>query len=306
MTFQQEIEDSISHWCDRHFGEEKFTRGFHRISPLFAPLSREFKIRKTPIITIGGTNGKGETVFTLGYLLAKKNLSIGLWTSPHVLSIRERFVFIDQKNITVVGYEELRRQIKISFDKIQRKKMTPSYYEFFFFVFCELCLARKIDILVLEVGLGGRLDTVNLLDPHITALTSISRDHENILGRGYTSILREKLGITRSAIPLVSNLSSHFCREQVKKHCFSNRIDHYDLYDLDITKFSDDYSLQNKKLAFFIRNLFLKEKESLEEVDVMNFPDWPGRKPEMFWNNTRFIFQGGHNLDGIRKMMQHP
>ena len=306
MAFQEQAENSITRWCNRHFGVEKFTRGFKEIAPLFEQISRRLTQKGVRIITIGGTNGKGETVFTLGYLLSPKNLSVGLWTSPHILSICERFVFCQKGSMDAIGHKELQNQMEDSFKKIQKENKKPSYYEFFFFVFCELCLARKVEVMVLEVGLGGRLDAVNLLNPQMTALTSLSRDHENILGRGYTSILREKLGISRPQIPLITCLSSRFCRHQVQKHCSLHGIDHYDLFSLGLVKQTDHYSLQNKKLAFFIKNLFLQEDDPLGEISSMDFPFWPGRRPEIKWKNCRFFFRGAHNLDGMRKIMQYP
>ena len=306
MDFQKKTEDSISRWCEHHLGVEKFTYGLERVSSLFEQISRRLVQRGIRIITVGGTNGKGETVFTLGYLLSCKNLSVGLWTSPHILSICERIVFCRKGTVNTVSYAELQNQMQHTFETIRKENKNPSYYEFFLLVFCELCLARKVDVLVLEVGLGGRLDAVNTLDPQLTALTSISRDHENVLGRGYTSILREKLGITRPQIPLITCLSSHFCRQQVKQHCSLHGIDHYDLFTLGFVKQTDHYSWQNRKLAFFLKNLFLQENEPLNRVFSLNFPFWPGRKPEIIWKDRRFVFLGAHNLDGMRRIMQYP
>ena len=299
MDFIQAKEDEIESWLEHYLGKEQFTRGLDRIVP-FLPLR---ELEKKFIITIGGTNGKGETAYTLGCLLAERGYHVGLWTSPHVVTIRERFIFCHEKKVQMASYSELFSHLISFLREVRKKKATLSYYEFLFCVFCRL--ARSVDILVLEVGLGGRWDAVNLLNPQLTALTSLSRDHEDILGRGYRRILGEKLGITRTNIPLVSNLSLKYCRQLTQSFCSSQKIPWYDLFESNLTHPSNHYSLQNKKLAFFLKNRFFNENSSLNEIDSIQIPKRPGAMEEVTLRGRRFIFKGAHNLDGVRKMVEH-
>ena len=304
----------IGTWLATHIGEERFSpdrkEKWFRLAPLWGPFKKRFRERGVKIVTIGGTNGKGETAFALAYLLEARGMRVGTWTSPHVLTPRERFVFGGEK----VEAGELLGQMEATWKTWEtwktwnsRKGPPPSYYEFLFLVFCELALRRHrhIQVLVLEVGLGGRLDAVNVLDPHLTALTSLSRDHEDILGRGYSAILREKLGITRREVPLMSCLSLDFCRRQVEDFCALRGIPHQDLFTLGaVDDDRDDYSLQNKTLALGLKNLLLHERQPLHEARGIPFPTTPGRFQEMTLEGRRFIFIGAHNVDGVRKMLQ--
>ncbi|QLE78946.1 bifunctional folylpolyglutamate synthase/dihydrofolate synthase [Francisella sp. Scap27] len=160
-------------------------------------LLQEFNFhKKFKIITVAGTNGKGTAVTMLEELLVANNKSVLSHTSPHVFKFNER-ISLNKKPIDeVVLLEILERLAEISHE------YKLSYYQIAFLSACMYSQKIHVDYLILEVGIGGRLDAANLLEPDITAITNIDFDHCEILGDTLDKIGREKVGICRSQIPL--------------------------------------------------------------------------------------------------------
>ena len=149
------------------------------------------------VITVAGTNGKGSTVKTLEAVLTASGYSTGAYTSPHILRFNER--------IRVQGEEAADGEIVACFARIEavREPESLSYFEFTTLAALLLFADKCVDFALLEVGLGGRLDAVNLIDPDCCIITNIALDHEDWLGKGRESIGAEKAGILRAATPFV-------------------------------------------------------------------------------------------------------
>ena len=143
----------------------------------------------TKVIIVGGTNGKGSTVEFLTQLLVLNNKRVGTFTSPHLFSFNER--------IRVNGNPVSDQTIINAFELIEKKRsnLGLTYFDFStlaaLYIFSEL----NLDVVVLEIGLGGRLDPVNLVDPDVSVLTNVELDHQELLGNS-----REKIGKEKSAI----------------------------------------------------------------------------------------------------------
>lgn len=155
-------------------------------------------IRPAPIvITVGGTNGKGSTVAFLSALLTAARLRIGSYTSPHLLRYNER-VQIAGKEVTDVELIE-------AFERIEAARGdTPlTYFEFGTLAALWIFLESNLDIAILEVGLGGRLDAVNIVDADCAVITTVDLDHQEFLGYDRESIAREKAGIFRPSRPAI-------------------------------------------------------------------------------------------------------
>ena len=301
MSFN-EVQDSIlDEFLVSEFGPEFFKPGLDRITECFREFNTQIKSSKVKIITVAGTNGKGETAHYLNDLLQAENYKCALWTSPHVLSITERFKFFGK----YIDHEELLGLFK----EVSKTKLNLSYYEFLFYCFCQKVVSIDLDYIILEVGLGGRLDTTNLLDADYTLLTSISRDHEEYLGRDLVGILHEKLGITRSTAKHYSSLESKFLRSAQKDFLKLLDVSHVDLFDLELLTESMHFSDRNKHFAgYFFLDLLNKEKalpqiKKLIEGNVCGVTK--GRMEEVTIGEIKFIFIGAHNIDGIRKTVSY-
>ncbi|MDQ6569354.1 MAG: bifunctional tetrahydrofolate synthase/dihydrofolate synthase, partial [Haemophilus parahaemolyticus] len=148
------------------------------------------------VITVAGTNGKGSTCRFLEVALMKLGLKVGVYSSPHLLRYNERVringqLLDDQAHID-------------SFTEIdQNKTASLTYFEFSTLSALKLFKDAKLDVVILEVGLGGRLDATNIVDPHLAVITSIDIDHVAFLGNNREDIGREKAGIFRANIPVI-------------------------------------------------------------------------------------------------------
>jgi dihydrofolate synthase/folylpolyglutamate synthase len=150
-----------------------------------------------PVITVGGTNGKGSTVAHLESLLVALGERTGAFTSPHLLRYNERIR---------IGEEEAGdAELIAAFERIEaaRGATTLTFFEYNTLAALLIFAAHDVQVAVLEVGLGGRLDATNLIDADVAVLTSVGMDHRDFLGDDLESIGREKAGIFRSGRPAV-------------------------------------------------------------------------------------------------------
>ena len=169
--------------------------GLERVAEVAARL--ELTTPKSKVITVAGTNGKGSCVAIIEALLTTVGIRVGTFTSPHLLAYNER-IRIDAENSNdadicraFVAIEQARGDISLT------------YFEFSALAALWLFAETELDIIVLEVGLGGRLDAVNIIDPDVAVITSIDLDHQQWLGDSRSAIGLEKAGVARSGVPLI-------------------------------------------------------------------------------------------------------
>jgi dihydrofolate synthase/folylpolyglutamate synthase len=155
--------------------------------------------RRFPSVLIAGTNGKGSTAATLASILRASGLKTGLYTSPHLVRINER-IRINGEEISDDAFAELHGKIDHVADTLvenTRLPWHPSFFEMMTAIAFEHFAREKVDLAVLEVGMGGRLDATNVVDPRVSVITDISLDHQKYLGNTVGEIAREKVGIIR-------------------------------------------------------------------------------------------------------------
>ena len=150
------------------------------------------------IVHIAGTNGKGSTAAMLQSILRKAGLKVGLYTSPHLVSFNERIRVngVPISNSFIIDFmEKFIKDIddikSTFFETTTALALSKFYYE-------------KVDVAIIETGLGGRLDSTNVLEPNLTIITSIDIDHQNILGNNITDIASEKAGIIKKDVPVIT------------------------------------------------------------------------------------------------------
>lgn len=150
-----------------------------------------------PIITVGGTNGKGSVCAMLEAMLASAGYRVGLYTSPHLRRYNER-VRIARREIDDATLIEAFERVELA-----RSPDSLTYFEFGTLAAMDIFIRARVEVGVLEVGLGGRLDAVNAFDAHCTVVTTVDFDHMEYLGPDRESIGREKAGIFRAHVPAV-------------------------------------------------------------------------------------------------------
>jgi dihydrofolate synthase/folylpolyglutamate synthase len=155
--------------------------------------------KKFPSVLIAGTNGKGSTAATLASILHASGLKTGLYTSPHLVRINER---IQRNGIAISDdeFELLHDRVENSVEWLmddEKLPWHPSFFEMMTAIAFEFFWFRHVDIAVLEVGMGGRLDATNVVEPLVSVIADISLDHQKFLGNTVGEIAREKVGIIR-------------------------------------------------------------------------------------------------------------
>jgi dihydrofolate synthase / folylpolyglutamate synthase len=155
--------------------------------------------RRFPSVLIAGTNGKGSTAATLAAILQASGLRTGLYTSPHLLRMNER-IRIDGEDISDDKFALLHDMVERTAERLTEEgelPWHPSFFEMLTAMAFEHFATRKVDIAVLEVGMGGRLDATNVVEPRVSVITDIALDHQKYLGETVAEIAREKAGIIR-------------------------------------------------------------------------------------------------------------
>ena len=167
--------------------------GLHRVKRMLEILGLTKPAYR--ILTIGGTNGKGSSVAFAETMLLAGGYTVGAYTSPHLLRYSER--------VRVGGVDASEAEFCASFERLDaaRGDMSLTYFEFGTLAALDIFARRKVEVAVLEVGLGGRLDAVNALDPDAAVVASVGLDHQDWLGPDRESIGFEKAGIYRSGRP---------------------------------------------------------------------------------------------------------
>ena len=180
-----------------HYNETNF--GLTRMKRILNALGNPQTSYKT--VHIAGTKGKGSTATMLASMLQGCGLKTGLYTSPHILDIRER-IAVDS---TLISESEFARAVNAVWTAATKIRVNePTFFEVLTaaaFVYFE---KRGVDIAVVETGLGGRLDATNIIQPEVVGMTSISYDHINQLGRDIVGITREKAGVMKPGAPVIS------------------------------------------------------------------------------------------------------
>ena len=165
---------------------------------LFALLNVKSKLAKC-IVTVAGTNGKGSTVAVLEAIAKQGELNVGAYTSPHLLRVNERI----RINGKLISDDNLCDSLNLVERARYDADVILTYFEYLTLSALAYFAQESIDIMLLEVGMGGRLDAVNCIDPDIAVITTIAMDHTNFLGNSLKKIAREKAGILRPNKPAI-------------------------------------------------------------------------------------------------------
>ncbi|MFZ1007719.1 MAG: folylpolyglutamate synthase/dihydrofolate synthase family protein [Candidatus Sulfotelmatobacter sp.] len=162
--------------------------------------------RRFPSVLIAGTNGKGSTAAMLASILRASGLKTGLYTSPHLVRINER-IQLNGEAISDENFAALQESVEGFADRLVTRgdlPWHPSFFEMMTAIAFEHFAREKVEIAVLEVGMGGRLDATNVVEPLVSVITDISLDHQKYLGNTVGEIAREKVGIIRAGRAVVT------------------------------------------------------------------------------------------------------
>ncbi len=293
------------------------------------------------IVHVAGTNGKGSVSMTLLTILSEAGYRVGLYTSPHLSSVRERFR-INDCFISEEKFAELVTRIRevLGDEKITYFELTTALA---FLWFAE----ENLDLVVLETGLGGRLDATNIADPLVSVITNVSMDHEAYLGNTISAVAGEKAGIIKPGVPVVSAVKENeglaeveaACREKnaqllLHDHSFCTSPATDGLWQWHgSSNFTDtsykqlrcsmkgDYQIENASLALAVVELLKEQDFSVSDEQIrkgLAGVQWPGRLEYFCLNRTNrkkiqcseetnsvaYLLDGAHNPAGVKSLVQ--
>ena len=233
---------------------------------------------KFPSIHIAGTNGKGSTAHLLSSVFQAAGYKTGLYTSPHYVDFRER-IKIDGQYVSedfVIDFVEKHSKV---FEKIK-----PSFFEITVAMAFDYFAQAKVDIAIIETGLGGRLDSTNIITPLLSVITNISLDHQQFLGDTIESIATEKAGIIKQGVPVVigeEKFESQFVFEKVAnikgskifyadRHYYAELLSKKTSHDIFSVKLNNQWFFDNLEVnlhgAFQQKNI----QTTLQAIEVFN------------------------------------
>lgn len=171
--------------------------------------------KKLAAVHIAGTKGKGSTCIMLTEMLLANAYKVGLYTSPHILNLRER-IRVNRSMISEAAMVRLVRKIAPVVKRMHDDP--PTFFEILTAMAFLHFVSQKVDIAVIETGLGGRLDSTNVLTPEAIGITSISVDHQQLLGNSIKEIAKEKAGVFKEGIPAVSVMQDNEAMRILQRH----------------------------------------------------------------------------------------
>lgn len=309
-----------------NFGSNYGLDRTYRLLQLLGDPQKDLKV-----IHIAGTNGKGSTTAMITEILKGAGFKVGMYTSPFLEEFEER-IQINGVNIPKEVLAELITKVKVAVDKVIEEGYNhPTEFEIITVLMLLYFKIEEVDFAVVEVGLGGRLDSTNVVTPIISIITSISFDHMNLLGNTLAEIANEKAGIIKKDIPTLIYPQEKEAMEVIQENCEKNNSKLYQINEAYIEllkiekgnspyqeiKFSgnDEYIVklpllgehQMLNLAVAIKaieilneNNYTKISKGMVEDSIKNVK-WKGRL-EVLKTNPLVVIDGAHNIQGISKL----
>lgn len=282
--------------------------------------------QKFKSIHIAGTNGKGSTSSLIASVLAKMNFKVGLYTSPHLVKFNER-IRIDGYEITDDYLVETVNQLKELIEKIK-----PTFFEVTTAIAFNYFADNKVDYAVVETGLGGRLDSTNVIHPEISIITKVDYDHKEFLGDTIEQISYEKGGIIKPEVPvvigsnneIVKNILKKIALEKKSKIIFTDEMYTSEIIEKNLNYFSfliksklkgyeysikspliGDYQVENFKNVIATFETLFSTKDLREEIalgsEEMKFP-LKGRF-QILKTKPVIVLDTSHNSDAIKNFL---
>ncbi|WP_185867010.1 bifunctional folylpolyglutamate synthase/dihydrofolate synthase [Blattabacterium cuenoti] len=286
-------------------GLKSYKPGLNRIQNFCSYLGNPQNFFKS--IHVGGTNGKGSTVHMLSSILQEEKYKIGLFTSPHLIDFRERITC----NGVLIEKDFIVDFIKKNKKFIEKEKI--SFFEMNTALAFQYFKDKKVNIAIIEVGMGGRLDSTNLIIPEISVITNISIDHTETLGNKKSEIALEKAGIIKKNVSVIigrkisRNIQFLFLKEAIKKNApiyFSVKSQKDFQYKMP---FKADYQNLNRSVVLKVINILRYRKniivsnKSIEKglKNIINNTNFKGRWHILQQKNPKIICDIAHNEEGV-------
>jgi dihydrofolate synthase/folylpolyglutamate synthase len=300
--------------------------GLHRTRAMMETLGNPQD--KYPSIHIAGTNGKGSVAAMSESILRHAGLVTGLYTSPHLVRVEER-IRVNGRQISARRFAALATRIRKTETTLLENKILDRPLTTFEFLTCAAFLnfaKAKVDIAVFEVGLGGKLDSTNIIHPRVSVITGISLDHQNYLGRTLTKIAGEKAGIIKESVPVISGCNTPaprrvICRQakavrapilEAFQNCaIRNQREKRGRFSFDLRtprrqyrnlrlSLAGEYQVRNATLAVLAIEALQSFPIKIQDIRAgLAGTVWSGRLDE-YQSRRRTLLDGAHNPEGAQ------
>ena len=310
-----------------NFGSNYGLERTHKLLEYLGNPEKELKF-----IHIAGTNGKGSTTSMITEILMGEGYKVGMYTSPFIEEFEER-IQINRNNIPKETLAALMDEVKLSVDKVIEDGYNhPTEFEIITVLMLLYFKRENIDFGVIEVGLGGTLDSTNVITPILQVITSISFDHTNLLGNTLEEIAREKAGIIKKGIPTVIYPQQEEALNVIKNKCFEMDSELYiansdnlkfesvvnDDKPYQLLKYNDEIDIllpllgehQIINLSVAMKTIEVLNNRNITDISIDNITKsiksviWKGRL-EVLSNNPYVVIDGAHNIQGIQTLSKN-
>ena len=300
-----------------------------KINYNFEDTKKIFKLLKNPqnnfkTIHITGTNGKGSTAKFLSNVLSQK-YKVGLYTSPHMIKYNERF----QINNKEIENKKLEKYINYMKNFFEKNKIRPSYFEFTTALCFKYFSDEKVDIAIIEVGMGGENDTTNVVNSMVSIITYIGLDHKEFLGDTKEKIAKEKIGILKKNTHLytyekdkkiielfekkVKKLNSKLFLTKNIKHKITQKNEDFqtfkviDLNEIFKIKLMGNFQIKNAILCIYVCLKLIEMKYKINMNDIKKGLEKAENKGrfELLKKSPKIIFDMAHNKDSFLELLKN-
>ena len=260
--------------------------------------------RKFKSIHVAGTNGKGSVVTKIAYALELAGYRVGLYTSPHISTFRERIKI----NGKMISEQEIEALLPPIFELADKKEIPATFFEIATSLAFQYFAKEKVDIAILETGLGGRLDATNIVNPLLSVITSISLEHTEILGQTIEEITKEKGGIIKPQVPVL--IGPRVSYPIINNIALKNASPCHQITDL-FSNFDEENSCIAKKALEMLDQKFVIPTSAVEKGISIK----PTCRLETYESNDlphllstsypdKLIFDVAHNPDGLEHLFK--
>jgi dihydrofolate synthase / folylpolyglutamate synthase len=269
--------------------------------------------RATPVIHIAGTNGKGSTAAMLEAIFSEAGWRTGLYTSPHLVRLGER-VQVGRRLLSEAEITHYTHELRVLAEIVSRDNPDdhPSFFEFMTAMAFIQFAREKCDIALIEVGMGGRLDATNVVDPEIAVITSIGLDHCEFLGDTIEKIAAEKAGIIKHGRPVVIGLLPDGAERVIREIAKAQHAPLYSVRDAlgefsqtyPKTNLEGNYQRHNAATAVLVARLLAPKWRLTEESVARGLMKvrWPGRWQRRQLGGRALVLDASHNPEGAQTL----
>lgn len=294
----QYLETLISYERDRDFLYDEKNFDLDRFRDVVEGFGVDYSGLK--IVHVAGSKGKGSVCSFISEYLVRTGESVGLFTSPHLRDIRERI----RLNGKMISCEQFGEYVGMVADYLERSDMRITHFEVLTLIALKFFVDEGAEFAILEVGLGGRLDSTNIVMPELCVLASVEMEHKGVLGNNLSEILDEKLGIIKEGVPLLVGEQSEEVMALVKGK-LERKVDVHYVDDFDVEFDGDDLArVKNAKIAWCAVDVLLGGVERRVFDEIFDGFQMPGRFDIHEIDGETVVFDVAHTVESMKNLIQ--